>query len=439
MTTRLDIPTSDAEAPPGVPTRRLSQLADSLAGSEILRIAGEVREMRERGARICDLTIGDFAMSQFPVPELLVDETVAALHRGETKYPPSSGLPVLRESVRGFYERALGLRYPIEGVLITCGSRPGIYATYRTLVDPGDRVVYPVPSWNNNHYCDIVGAESVQVETSSEDAFLPRVEAIAPHLRGARLLVLNSPNNPTGNALTAEGLGTICDAVLAENARRGAGERPLYLMYDQVYWMLTFGDVRHVDPVSLRPEMREFTVYVDGISKAFAATGMRVGWLVGPSDVIAHMNTLLGHIGTWAPRAEQIATAALLRSDETVATYREWLCGGLRERLAALYDGIVTMRDDGLPVDAIEPMGAIYLSARFALHGRRTASGRVLRSNAEVRAYLLERAGVAVVPFEAFAGSDESGWYRLSCGAVSMEDIAEALPRLREAIEETEG
>jgi len=97
------------------------------------------------------------------------------------------------------------------------------------------------------------------------------------------------------------------------------------------------------------------------------------------------------------------------------------------------------MRDDGLPVDVIEPMGAIYLSARFALHGRRTASGHALRSNADVRAYLLERAGVAVVPFQAFGGSDETGWCRLSCGTVSMEDIAAALPRLREAIMETAG
>lgn len=434
MTTQIESLVADTPRRTEVPTRRLSALADSLVGSEILRIAAQVRELRERGTAICDLTIGDFGATEFPAPEALVEGTVTALRHGETKYPPSAGLPVLRKSIAELYARDLSLEYPVEGVLVTCGSRPGIYATYRTLIDPGDRVVYPVPSWNNNHYCHLVGAESVKVPTTSENAFLPSAEEIAPHLRGARLLVLNSPNNPTGSALSAEGLGAICDAVLEENARRTNGERPLYLLYDQVYWMITFGGVAHVDPVSVRPAMRPYTVFVDGISKAFAATGVRVGWVVGPTDVISHMNTILGHIGTWAPRAEQIATAGLLSSPEQIAAFREHLCAGLSARLTSLHDGILAMRADGLPVDAVRPMGAMYLSARFALVGRRTPDGRTLESNADVRAYLLARAGVAVVPFQAFGAMDETGWCRLSCGAVSMQDIADALPRLREAL-----
>jgi aspartate aminotransferase len=205
-------------------------------------------------------------------------------------------------------------------------------------------------------------------------------------------------------------------------------------MYDQVYWMLTFGSTTHVHPLALRPEMAPYTIYVDGISKAFAATGVRVGWVVGPQDLIDSMNNFMGHVGTWAPRAEQIATAKLLDAPNEVSAYGKELTGGVRQRLDALYDGIMAMRAEGLPVDATAPMGAIYLSARFALNGKRTPDGQTLRTNDEIRRYLLKAAGFAVVPFQAFGVREDTGWVRLSVGAVSMADIERVLPVLREAI-----
>jgi aspartate aminotransferase len=206
-------------------------------------------------------------------------------------------------------------------------------------------------------------------------------------------------------------------------------------MYDQVYWMLTFGDTRHVDPVSLRPEMAPYTVYVDGISKAFAATGVRVGWVVGPQDIVESMNNFLGHVGAWAPRAEQVATAKLLDAPNELNAFRQDLTGGVRQRLDALHDGILAMKAAGLPVDATAPMGAIYLSARFALNGRRTPDGQTLRTNDDVRRYLLKAAGFAVVPFQAFGVPEETGWFRLSVGAVSLAEIERVLPMLRQAVE----
>jgi aspartate aminotransferase len=425
--------TIDTATPRPAGGRRICTMSEGMSGSEILRIAGEIRAMVESGATVCNLTVGDFAPAEFRIPRFLEEAIADALHRGETNYPPSNGIAPLREAVRALYERELGLRYPVKSVLVTAGSRPGIYGTFRTLVDPGDRVVYPVPSWNNNHYCHLTGSVGVPLPSRAEDDFLPTRATLEPLLRGARLLSLNSPLNPTGTAFSAEVLGDICDAVLEENARRGPEERPLYLMYDQVYWMLTFGDTRHVDPVSLRPEMAAYTVYVDGISKAFAATGVRVGWVVGPADIIESMNNFLGHVGAWAPRAEQVATAQLLAAPNEIAAFRAELTGGVRARLDALYAGIMAMRADGLPVDATEPMGAIYLSARFALNGRRAPNGDVLRTNDDVRRYLLREAGFAVVPFQAFGVRDDSGWFRLSVGAASVAEIARVLPRLREA------
>ncbi|HEV2146306.1 MAG TPA: aminotransferase class I/II-fold pyridoxal phosphate-dependent enzyme [Longimicrobiaceae bacterium] len=414
---------------------RVSAMAGGLVGSEILRIAADVRAMVAEGVEVCNLTVGDFSPAEFRIPAFLEDAIGEALRTGETNYPPSEGIPALRAAVAAFNERRLGLRCPTECVLVTGGSRPGIYTTYRALVDPGDRVVYPVPSWNNNHYVHLVGAEGVPVVCRAEDAFLPTRELLEPVVRGARLLALNSPLNPTGTAFTAEALGDICDLVLEENRRRGADERPLYVMYDQVYWMLTFPPAAHVDPVSLRPEMEPYTVFVDGISKAFAATGVRVGWTVAPPDVTARMASILGHVGAWAPRAEQVATARLLREDAAIDGYHATLTEGVRARLDALYAGLLRLREAGFPVDAIVPMGAIYLSARFALHGHAGPDGAALRTNDDVRRWLLEGAGLAVVPFQAFGMKEDSGWFRLSVGATSVPEIEAMFVRLRRALE----
>jgi aspartate aminotransferase len=421
-------------APPAAPPARVSRLADTLIGSEVLKIAAEIRAAQAEGQSIANLTVGDFSPTEFRIPPELEGWIAEALRAGETNYPPSDGILGLREAVREFYQRELGLDFPLDRILVTSGSRPGIYATYKALVDPGDRVLYPAPSWNNNHYCHLVGAEGVAVVCPPEDDFLPTRASLEPLVRGARMIALNSPLNPTGTAFTPEALEGICDLVLAENARRGPGERPLFVMYDQVYWTLTFGDTRHVNPVSLRPQMEPYTVFIDGISKAFAATGVRVGWTVAPADVTARMAAILGHVGAWAPRAEQVATARLLRDPGAISRYHEGMKAGVEGRLRALYDGLCEMKTAGLPVDAIVPQGAIYLSARFDLNGR-AVDGETLHTNEDIRRYLLGAAGLGMVPFQAFGLKDDTGWFRLSVGAVSHDDIAALLPRLRAALE----
>jgi aspartate aminotransferase len=417
------------------PPFRAAPQAGSLKGSEILRIAAEIRARLAAGERICNLTVGDFDPRQFRIPELLEEATIEAIRKGETNYPPGSGMPVLREAVCRFYENSLGLSYPLESVLITTGSRPGVYGTYRTLVGEGERVIFGVPSWNNNYYTHMVGGQAVPLECEASESFLPTRERLEPVIRGARLLALNSPLNPTGTAFTGESLGAICDLVLEENARRSAAEGPLYVLYDHVYWQLTFGDVEHVNPVSLRPEMAPYTVLIDGISKAFAATGMRVGWVVGPAPAVKVMENILTHVGTWAPRAEQIATARLLDDADAIATFRDSLVAGVQQRLQLLHTAMMEFRTAGHSVDAIEPMGAIYLSARFNLEGRVSRSGTRLASADDVRKWLLEEAGMAVVPFDAFGSSTDEGWFRLSVGAVSVAEIEDLLPRLRAGLE----
>jgi aspartate aminotransferase len=191
--------------------------------------------------------------------------------------------------------------------------------------------------------------------------------------------------------------------------------------------------VQHYTPPQLVPEMARWTIFVDGISKAFAATGVRVGWSVGPIDVIRRMSSILGHVGAWAPKAEQVATVALLDDPAGISEYLGDFKTKISTRLDLLYRGLSELRDAGLPVDAISPMGAIYLTARVHPFGKVTPSGQKLENNEDVRKYLLDAARFAVVPFQAFDAAAE-GWFRLSVGAVSERDIQAALPRLGEAL-----
>jgi aspartate aminotransferase len=413
----------------------VSSMAQGLIGSEILKIAADIRAMVAEGHSICNLTVGDFNPKYFPIPRELRTSIESALDAGETNYPPSDGMLQLRKAVKSFYERRLGLDYPIESFIITAGARPAIYASYTTLIEEGDKVVYPIPSWNNNHYCHLSRATYDTAICRAEDAFLPTREVLDGKLQDAKLLSLCSPLNPGGTAFSREALEGICDLVLDENDRRDSGDRPLFIMYDQVYWMLTFGETVHYNPVSLRPALGANTIFVDGISKAFAATGVRVGWAVAAPDVAHRMSNILGHIGAWAPRAEQLATAALLLNDDAIEGYHATMIGETEARLNLLYNGIRDLREHGFPADAIPPMGAIYLTAQFNLIGRKTRSGTVLKTNEAIRKYLLEEAQLALVPFQAFGSEENTGWFRLSVGAVSMEEIEKMLPRLRNALE----
>lgn len=421
-------------ADPAASRRDLSDIAAGLIGSEILKIAGEVRTMQAAGQQVLNLTVGDFSPKEFPIPQMLTDETIAALHNGQTNYPPADGIPELRTAIQHLYERELGLRYPLSSIVVQSGGRPGIYAVYRTLINPGDAVIYPVPSWNNNHYCHMLGARPIEIETRPEDGFLPTAEAIAPHIGEARLVALNTPVNPSGTVMSAEHLRSICELILAENKRRAEQGTPaVYLLFDQIYWMLTFGEVRHYTPPEVLPEMAAYTIFVDGISKGFAATGLRVGWTIAPTALAAPIKDVVAHIGAWAPKPVQVATAELLNDVEAVHEYHVQMKGEVRARLSALYEGFEAMRAAGLPVECLSPEGAIYLSAHIDLIGREV-DGAVLRTNDDIRRFVLSAAGFAVVPFNAFGFKEENGWFRLSVGAVSLQEIKDGLPRLQAAL-----
>ena len=412
----------------------LSALARGVIGSEILRIGAEVRALKAAGNPVCNLTVGDFDPAQFPIPRELLDATREALAKGETNYPASDGLLDLREAIVRFSERELRLKYPVESVLVAAGARPLLYSVFRAVIDPGDVVLYSVPSWNNNHYTYLSGGRGIELTVHETTNFFPTADQIHPHLQVARLLMINSPLNPTGTVIGKDALREIATLVVEENRRREtAGRRPLFLFFDQVYGLLTFHGAEHISPVELVPEVAPYTILLDAISKSFCATGLRVGWALMPPALRQRTADILGHVGAWAPRAEQVATSVLLGRPDAYRPWQKAMKEALKVRLDLLHDGLHAMRQEGLPVDAIEPQGAIYLSARFFLIGR-TWKGEAIRTNERIRKLLLDEAGFAGVPFQAFGLKEESGWFRLSVGTVSPADIAGVLPRLKAAL-----
>lgn len=417
-----------------VPQAKVSQKAAQLVGSEIIKLAGEINALKANGAEIYNLTIGDFNPDIFPIPQALEDGIVEAYRAGQTNYPPSNGIAELREAVSKFIGERLGIHYSPGEVQIACGARPLIYAAYQALIDPEDKVVFPVPSWNNNHYTHLSDGIKVAIPTRPEDAFMPTAELLAPHVEDAALIAVCSPLNPTGTVFSKEQLEAICDLIVAENKRRGPDKKPLYLLYDQIYWQLTYQGTVHYDPVGLRPEMRPYTLYIDGLSKCFAATGIRVGWAFGPQEVIGRMKSILGHVGAWAPRAEQVASTAFLNDGPAVDSFMAEMKEKAEARLLGFHKGFQALKAKGYQVDSISPRGAIYLTIRFDLAGKQTADGTTLANNHEVAQYLLNAAGLAVVPFYAFGGERDTPWYRLSIGTAKMEEMETLFTRLEAAL-----
>lgn len=414
---------------------KLSQLAETLIGSEIVKLGGEIREKIRQGEKIYNFTVGDFDPNIFPIPKELEDGIIDAYRKHFTNYPAAEGNLDLRESISAFLKDREGLDYNTQEILVSSGGRPLIYALFRVLVDPGDKVIYAVPSWNNNHYTHLNGGVHVVVEATAENNFMPTAEALRPHVGSATLVCLCSPQNPTGTTISKKDLSAICELILEENARRGAEEKKLFLLYDQMYWQLTYGDIRHYDPVSLYPAMREYTVFVDAISKAFAATGVRVGWSFGPAEIIKKMNAIMSHTGSWAPMAEQKATAVYLLQKEKIDIYLSGFKAAVSQRLRQLHDGFIALKNEGFGVDVLAPEAAIYLTIKIDLTKKKTADGVILKDQADVTSYLLNEAGLAVVPFSAFGASKASPWYRLSVGTCKLEDIPEMFRKLRGAME----
>ncbi len=412
----------------------VSKLAQNIIGSEIVKLGAEINEKIKQGEKIYNLTVGDFNPTEFPIPKELKQLIIDAYFADLTNYPAADGMLELREAISDLLKIKENLDYAPNEILIAAGARPIIYAIFKALVDEGDSVIFAVPSWNNNHYTYLHSAKPVIIEAKPENNFMPQAKDIAPHIQKATLVALCSPQNPTGTVFTKQGLEEICDLILQENKRRGTSQKPVYLMYDQIYWELMQGDNIHYNPVSLRAEMKNYTVFVDGISKSLAATGVRVGWGMGPKFIIDKMKAILTHVGAWAPKPEQVATAKYLNDLKMYDAFLVEQKQKINLRLQGFYNGLVVLKNKGYNLDVIVPQAAIYLTVSFNLIGQKTADGKILETTKDITSYLLNEAKLGIVPFSAFGAGENSSWYRLSVGTCKLQDVSNVLLKLEDAL-----
>ncbi len=414
---------------------KLSSVAQGITSSPILIIAAEINAKIQQGEDIFNLTVGDFNPHIYPIPERLTELTIEAYQQHETNYPGAFGLNPLRHSIIDLLKDFCNIDVTLNEVQVASGSRPLIYSLYQTIVDPGDKVVFPVPSWNNDFYSELHKAQPVMVETSPETNFFPTVEDLRPVIKDAVLLALCSPQNPTGTILDKQQLLDICDLVIEENNRRSADEKPLFVMFDQVYWLLTFGETSFYHPLDICPQIKPYAVFIDGISKSLAATGVRVGWATGPENIISKMAAFITHFGGWAPRPEQVATGLFLAERDNLKQYLTAFRSQLQARLEGFYNGFMALKEKGYDVDAIVPQASIYLSVRLNLKNKTTESGKLLKTDQDVLDYLLNDAGIGILPFSWFGADQHADWYRISVGTCTQQFVEDALKKFEQALE----
>lgn len=405
---------------------KLSNLAENIIGSEVIKFANIIRKKIENGENILNLTIGDFDPKIYPIPNVLTELIQKYYDLHKTNYPPAAGEDKLIEAVLNFINENMNTDFNKNEIVITAGARPAIYTTYLTLLDNGDTVCYPIPSWNNNHYTYLSNCKHLGIETNEKNNYLLVASDIKEQIQDITLLSLCSPQNPTGTSYTYEQLKDICDLVLEENKRREElNKKPLYVMYDQIYWMLNYNN-KHVNPIDINYDMKKYTIFIDGASKYLCATGIRVGWCIAPDHVISKMRSLLSHIGAWSPKAEQLAVADYLITSD-IYIYNENVKEKILNSLNKIYNDIQELKSEGYDIDCIKPNSGIYLTVKINVPNVKDAD--------EAFNIILDKAKIGLVPMYAFGMDNKELIFRISVGTVDgtiLEGFKERLKKIYE-------
>ena len=391
----------------------LAKRLATLAPSATLAVQAKAKEMKSRGIDVISFGAGE---PDFDTPERVKDAALQAMRRGQTKYTEVGGIPELRAAACAKFKRDNGLDYEPADVLISCGAKHTLYNIFVALLDPGDEVIVPSPYWvSYPEQVRLLDGVPVPVATREAEGFDLDPDRVAAAVTPrTKIVVLNSPNNPTGAVFSPAAL---------EAVARLAVERQLWLVSDECYEALTF-EGRHVSVASFGPEVKARTIVVNTCSKAYAMTGWRIGFAAGPRPIIRAMTDVQSQV-TSNPSsiAQWAAVEALSGPQDEVAK----MAGEFDRRRRLIIDGL-----NALPgVRCVMPKGAFYAFADVSgLFGRRPAGGAPLASSADVTGFLLDAARVAVVPGADF-GSDRH--IRMSY-ATSSELIRDGLARMGEAI-----
>jgi aspartate aminotransferase len=391
----------------------ISRMAATVQPSATLAAGAKARQMKAEGIHVFDFSLGE---PDFATPEHICQAAVKAMQAGHTRYTPANGIVELRNAVARLYQKTYGIRYTAEQILISSGAKHSIHNTLASTVGPGDEVIIPTPYWVS--YSDLVemtGAKYVLVPTTHESGFKMTPQqlraAITPR---SKLLMLNSPSNPTGTVYTRQELEALADAVL---------DSPLAVLSDEIYERLVYGDARATCFAALRPELVERTITISGASKTYAMTGWRIGWAAGPAHVIKAMGNVQSQQTSCPCSISQAAALAALEGDQECVEK-------MRREFEARRD-LVCRRLSALPgVKCPTPGGAFYAFFNVSSHFGRALAGKKVTDSMSFCQVALESAHVNLVPGSAFGAE---GYVRLSFAA-SREHINGGLDRLEQLL-----
>ena len=391
-------------------TKRISAIAPSLT----LAITAKAKAMKAEGKSVIGFGAGE---PDFNTPQHIIDAAKEALDKGYTKYTPSSGLPQLRAKIAEKFKKEQNLDYEPSQIIVSSGAKHSIFNAMFALVEDGDEVIIPAPYWLT--YPEVVkvcGGVSVFIEGHKENHFKITPDDLKKVITPkTKLLIFNSPSNPTGAVYTEEEIRAL--GAVAEDAG-------IWVISDEIYSKLIYDGVQHFSIAQVSEKMKEKTVVINGVSKTYAMTGWRIGWLAAPKEVAKAIDSFQSHATSNPTSIAQYATlAALNGSEEELVNMREIF----NDRRKFMIDRIHQIEH----LDCIVPDGAFYIMLIVdKLYGKRY-NGRKITGSLDIADMLLEK-GVAVVPGIAF-GDDEC--VRLSY-AISKEDIAQGLDRIEEFVKE---
>lgn len=387
----------------------ISKLAASVQPSATLAAGAKARELRAKGVTVYDFSLGE---PDFNTPAHICDAAEEAMRRGETHYTPSAGTMEARKTVARWYERFHGLAVGPENVILSNGAKHSIHNALSATVGPDDEVIIPTPYWVS--YGDLVqmtGAKPVLVETTAAQKFKMTAaqlqSAITPR---TRLLMLNSPCNPTGSVYTREELDALAEVILGSS---------VVVLSDEIYEQLIYGDAKPTCFATLNPKLFERTITISGLSKSYAMTGWRMGWAIAPAPVVKAMDTVQSQQTSCPSSVTQAAMVAALEGpQECVAEMREEFAA--RRRLAC--ELLKAIPGISFP----EPEGAFYVFFDVSNYFGKTFQGETVNDSIAFCTTLLGQAHVNLVPGAAFGCE---GFVRMSF-ATSREVIETGLARL---------
>jgi aspartate/methionine/tyrosine aminotransferase len=411
--------TSSESVPSAVPPaeRRISRRIGAIAESATLAVDAKAKALKAAGKPVIGFGAGE---PDFPTPDYIVEAAVAACRNPAMhRYTPAGGLPALKEAVVAKTARDSGLAITPANVLITNGGKQAVYEALATMLDPGDEVLLPAPYWTTYpEAIRLAGGVPVPVVADEQSGYLVSVGQLeAARTPRTKLLLFCSPSNPTGAVYPAEQV---------EEIGRWALDAGLWVLTDEIYEHLTYGGLTAPSMPVLVPELAERCVVVNGVAKTYAMTGWRVGWMVGPSDVVKAATNLQSHATSNVANVSQAAAVAALTGDlSAVAT--------MREAFDRRRQTIVSMLREIPGVAVPEPQGAFYVYPSVKGLLGRPIAGRTAQSSVELAEIILDEAEVAVVPGEAFG---TPGYLRLSY-ALGDDDLAEGVGRMQRLLGET--